>query len=242
MASTSEVGHAKNVANFQDLIAFVNGYGATYNPSKDGLKLPQLETLHTEAKDTLSNVTAKTTEYNDAVNDRMEAFKDLRSLSTRLINALDATDASDQKMKDAKVFNRKMQGQRASKAETPQDPNAPPPTTISTSQQSYDQMIQHFQGLISVLESERSYAPNETDLQISTLQAKAQELDSKNEKVATAYTEISNSRLARNNKLYKEDEGLVPTAGEVKKYVKSVFGASSPEYAQIKGIAFKKGK
>ena len=29
MASTSEVGHAKNVANFQDLIEFVTGYGAT---------------------------------------------------------------------------------------------------------------------------------------------------------------------------------------------------------------------
>ena len=31
MASTSETGHAKNVANFQDLIEFVTGYGATYN-------------------------------------------------------------------------------------------------------------------------------------------------------------------------------------------------------------------
>ena len=29
MASTSEKGHAKNVANFQDLIEFVTGYGAT---------------------------------------------------------------------------------------------------------------------------------------------------------------------------------------------------------------------
>jgi hypothetical protein len=34
MASTSEVGHAKNVANFQDLIEFVTGYGVTFNPSK----------------------------------------------------------------------------------------------------------------------------------------------------------------------------------------------------------------
>ena len=35
MPSTSETGHAKNVANFEDLISFCNGYGATYNPSKD---------------------------------------------------------------------------------------------------------------------------------------------------------------------------------------------------------------
>jgi hypothetical protein len=41
MASTSETGHAKNVANLQDLISFVIGYGATYNPTKNTLKLPQ---------------------------------------------------------------------------------------------------------------------------------------------------------------------------------------------------------
>ena len=49
MASTSEVGHAKNVANFQDLIEFVTAYGATYNPSKNSLKLPQLIALKASA-------------------------------------------------------------------------------------------------------------------------------------------------------------------------------------------------
>ena len=38
MASTSETGHAKNIANFQDLISFCQGYGATYNPTKESLE------------------------------------------------------------------------------------------------------------------------------------------------------------------------------------------------------------
>jgi len=38
----SETGHAKNVANFEDLISFATGYGATYNPSKNSLKIQQL--------------------------------------------------------------------------------------------------------------------------------------------------------------------------------------------------------
>ena len=50
MTSTSEVGHAKNVANFQDLIEFVIGYGATYNSSKNSLKLPQLIALKDNAQ------------------------------------------------------------------------------------------------------------------------------------------------------------------------------------------------
>ena len=161
-------------------------------------------------------------------------------MSTRLVNALQTTDASDETVNDAKGFNRKMQGKKASSTQTPTDPNAPAPTTISTSQQSYDQLIQHFSGLKSVLEAEPTYTPNETELQVATLNAKIADLNTKNTAVATAYTNISNSRIARNETLYTSEDGIYETAGEVKKYVKSVFGASSPQYNQVSGIKFNK--
>lgn len=240
MPSTSETGHAKNIANFQDLIAFVTGYGATYNPSKNALKLPQLNALLTTSQTKLADVITKNTAYNNSVNDRMLAFDGLKALSTRLVNALETTDAPKEKVSDAKGFNRKLQGKRASTPATPTDPNTPAPATISASQQSYDQQIQHFAGLISVLESETSYTPNETELQIATLTAKQADLVAKNNAVSIAYTGISNSRINRNKTLYEDGTGLVSVATEVKKYIKSVFGASSPEFAQVKGIEFKK--
>lgn len=240
MPSTSETGHAKNIANFQDLIVFVTGYGATYNPSKNALKLPQLNALLTTSQTKLADVITKNTAYNNSVNDRMLAFDGLKTLSTRLVNALETTDAPKEKVSDAKGFNRKLQGKRASTPATPTDPNTPAPATISASQQSYDQQIQHFAGLISVLESETSYTPNETELQIATLTAKQADLVAKNNAVSIAYTGISNSRINRNKTLYEDGTGLVSVATEVKKYIKSVFGASSPEFAQVKGIEFKK--
>ena len=94
MASTSEKGHAKNVANFQDLIEFVTGYGATYNPSKNSLKLPQLIALKASADVNLVDVIAKNTNYNNKVNERIVAFSGLKSFSTRLVNALQTTDAT----------------------------------------------------------------------------------------------------------------------------------------------------
>ena len=243
MASTSETGHAKNVANFQNLIAFVTGYGATYNPSKNALKLPQLTALHSDAETKLTDVVSKNTAYNNKVNERQTAFSGLKALSTRLVNALQTTDATAQTIKDAKGFNRKMQGQLASAtATTPTDPNAPAPTTISSSQQSYTQQIQHLVGLTSVLESEPSYTPNETDLQVATLVTKQSELTTKNNEVATSYTNISNSRIARNTTLYGTDGSIFDVASEVKKYIKSIYGATSPEFAQVKGIEFKKPK
>mgnify|MGYP006885957831 FL=1 len=242
MASTSEVGHAKNVANFQDLIEFVTGYGATYNPSKSSLKLAQLVALKATAEAKLTDVISKNTNYNNKVNERMVAFSNLKSLSTRLVNALQTTDATTQTINDAKTFNRKMQGKKASASQTPTDPNAPAPTTISTSQQSYDQLIQHLAGLKSVLEEESSYTPNETDLQVATIDTKIADLTAKNTAVSTAYTNISNSRISRNETLYTSDNGIFETASEVKKYIKSVFGASSPQYNQVSGIKFSKPK
>ena len=222
MASTSEVGHAKNVANFQDLIEFVTGYGATYNPSKNSLKLPQLVALKATAETKLTDVISKNTAYNNKVNERMVAFSNLKSLSTRLVNALQTTDATTQTINDAKTFNRKMQGKKASASQTPTDPNAPAPKTISTSQQSYDQLIQHLAGLKSVLEEESSYTPNETDLQVATLDAKIADVTAKNTAVSTAYTNISNSRITRNETLYTSANGIFETASAVKKYIKSV--------------------
>ncbi len=243
MASTSETGHAKNVANFQSLIAFVTGYGATYNPSKNALKLPQLIALKADADLKLADVVAKNTAYNNKVSERVIAFSGLKSLSTRLVNALQTTDASDQVIKDAKGFNKKMQGQRATTTTTtPSDPNAEAPKTISTSQQSYTQQIQHLAGLLSVLQSEPSYTPNETELKMVTLVAKQNELTTKNNEVATAYANISNSRIARNTMLYSTEGSVCDVAAEVKKYIKSIFGASSPEFAQVKGLEFKKPK
>ncbi len=242
MATFSEIGHAKNIANFQQLIAFVEGYGTTYNPSKNALKLPQLNALVTLSQTHLEEVITKNTIYNNAVNERIIEFANLKGLSTRIINALETTDATDEKINNAKTFNRKLQGKRASQPTTSADTNAAPPNTISASQQSYDQQIQHLGGLIAVLQSEASYTPNETDLTIASLTTKQANLDAKNNAVAVAYVNVSNSRITRNNTLYSNETGLVEIAAEVKKYIKSIFGATSQEYALVKGIQFKKIK
>ncbi|CAM3852733.1 Tpr-related protein family member [Flavobacterium branchiophilum] len=242
MASTSETGHAKNVANFQQLISFVTGYGAIYNPSKNALKLSQLSALLTASQTALADVVTENTVFNNKVNERAIAFINLKSLSTRVINALQTTDAPTQKVADAKGFNKKMQGTTAKTKETMNDPNNPAPKSISTSQQSYDKQIQHLAGIISILQSEPSYAPNENDLKVATLIAKQNDLTAKNIAVNIAYTNVSNSRIARNTALYSTDTGLCNIALEVKKYVKSVFGTTSPQYKQISGLKFTKIK
>ncbi|HQD35165.1 MAG TPA: hypothetical protein PKU81_06755 [Bacteroidales bacterium] len=244
MASTSETGHAKNVANFESMISICEGYGSAYNPSKNAIKITQLKSLLENAKNAMSAVNTAKTAYDNASNAREIGFTNLRKLCTRLVNALDASEASDQIVKDAKTINRKIQGSRAktktastTTAEQPQEPRQ-----ISVSQLSFDSQVDNFGKLITLVASEPSYAPNEAELQVSTLNATLENLKSLNNAVINAKTQYDNAIIARNKALYNANTGIVDTALEVKKYVKSVFGASDPNYKQISGLKFTRTK
>jgi len=237
-----ETGHAKNVANFEDFISFVTAYGATYNPTKTSIKLANLNAIFTQAKSDITNVMNKTVAFNNTTNVRATLFEPLQKLSTRLVQALSSTDATKELIKDAKTVNRKLQGKRSKAIETTTDPNAPAPNTISASQQSYDQLIEHFGKLIEILKSEPTYVPNETELKIATLNTQLTALKTANTNVTTAYTAVSNSRIARDKTLYKEKTGMYDVTLDVKNYVKSLYGISSPEFKQLSKIKFSKPK
>jgi hypothetical protein len=247
MASTSETGHAKNVANFESIVSFVIGYGATYNPSKVNLKVPALQTQLASCKANIAAVTSTSVAFNNAVNARIIAFFGLRKLATRLVNALDVTGATPQMVKDLKTVNAKVQGSKLTKADSGKtaktvDPNTPvteTPKTISSSQQSYSSLIEHMATFITILSTEPTYLPNENDLKVATLNTLLTNLKNTNTGVINAYTTVSNSRIARDQSLYNPTNGLCETAKEIKMYVKSVFGATSPQYKQISGIEFK---
>jgi hypothetical protein len=242
MASTTETGHAKNVATFEDLISFCTGYGATYNPSKAALKLPALATQNTGAIAALQAVKVAKTAYDNATNARELAFKPLKSLATKIVNGLAATEATAQTVDDVKSTNNKIQGKRAKAVEKPDAKalaaGAEPVKTASTSQQSYDKLIDHFAQLIATLTAEPKYLPNENELKVATLNTLLTDLRAKNTAVISATTALSNARIARDKALYGETTGILDVAQDVKQYVKSLFGASSPQYKQVSGLKF----
>ena len=244
MSSTSEVGHAKNVANFQDLITYCTGYGATYNPSKPALQLASLNPLFTTAQTELDNVTTAKNAFDTVTGDRQVAFEPLKSLATKVYNSLSVTDATDQTIADAKTINNKLQGKRANTT-TPDTPDNGQPTTInqvSVSRQSYDSLTENFSSLIDLVSSVPSYSPNETDLSVASLNTFRDNLQTANTNVINAEVAYSNARISRDNLLYSKDTGLVDVAMDVKNYVKSIFGATSPQYKQVSGIKFTKPK
>lgn len=239
MSSTSETGHAKNVYHFEQLISFCTAFGAAYSPTKTALSIISLNSLHTAAKAELQNVIDTTIIFNNVVNKRMDTFAPMRSLATRLVNAFIVTDATDEMIKDARTINKKIQGQRANPIITPIDPSTPAPNTISTSQQSYDQLIEHFATLVALLKSETSYAPTETELSIPELDTLINKFRTDNTNVMNAHTQITIARSQRDDILYTPDTGLVDIALDVKTYIKAAFGTTSDEYKAVKAITFR---
>ena len=133
MANYIETGHAKIIANFEDLLSFCAAYGSKYQPTKMAITISALNTSLSEAQANLSAVYTANTAFMNATNKRIEAFEPLKRLATRIINALAATNASDALIDDAKGINRKIQGKRAAKKATQTPNNILPPKEISVS-------------------------------------------------------------------------------------------------------------
>ncbi|UOB16422.1 hypothetical protein [Abyssalbus ytuae] len=247
MSKKTETGHAKNVANFAKLVSFCTGYGADYNPSNISITLKALTILYADAQNTVNDLNTALPAYNNAIAAREIAFKPLSKLITRVINGLKATGASPEVKDKAITIARKIQGRKTSIKPTEEkkqkmSEQGKDAKKSSSSRLSFDNRIDNFEKLINILSSIPQYNPNETELQVMSLTKLFEDLRAKNSNATATEIPLSNARLKRNNLLYTSEEGLIDRALKVKAYVKSLYGASSPQYRQISGLEFKRYK
>lgn len=245
MPSTSETGHAKNVANFSKLIEVCKGFGTKYNPSKAALTITALEAkLATCIADLQEQKNADQAEKT-ARNNRVIAFKDRSKFSTKLLAAIKASDVSEETIVNATSINKKIRGEKISDAPATK-PTAPEtetttPKTISTAQLSYTSIVDHFKKYQTLLASlGTSYAPNENELKLTTLTTQIAAWETLNNQVDVAETASKNALIKRDKSFYSSKTGIPDIAADVKDYVKSVFGAGSPEHKMLTKITFSK--
>lgn len=236
MASTSETGHAKNVANLQKLTEQVTVY-SLYNPPVDNLKVANLQTLYTTASTKLNEVEDKRNANKNAITVRQSAFENLKSTATKIINHLEILGLPSGTIDQAKSLNRVIQGGQK-KAVTPPEEGKEEQKTVSTSRQSYTQMAENFGILLQLLGTIPTYNPNEDDLKLANLETYKNSLVDSTQSVDQTEAELNNKLIERDQLLYKDGTGLYSIAQNVKKYVKSLYGATSPEYTNVSSIEF----
>lgn len=244
MPNPQNTGNSVNVANFQTLLSYCIAFGESYNPAKEALKVANLQSLLNDARDVLASVHTLETAYDNAVDARKKIFSDLRPLSTKVYGAFSLSDVDEIVVNGAKSIYRKIQGQRASaKPEAViVDGVATNPKTRSASQQSFDDLIEHFDALISLVSSHSTYSPNEVAIQVPTLKSYLTALRNANLAVTNTHTDINLERGKRNTILYSPKTGLVDIALDVKTYIRITYGMNSVEYNNVKGISFRNVK
>lgn len=243
MATISEKGHAKNVANFEELISSVASMGSAYNPSKKLLQLTSLQTLGINARKVLSDGNEAIASAKLAIAARTTSFSGLSSLARRVGNSVKATDTSEQVDASVSQIVTKIVGKRATPKKSDEEKkllqaNGESVKENSSSQMGYDNRLNNFDKLIKLVTEIPQYSPNETDLKVETLIVYYNDLYAKNAAVIAANTALQSARITRNDLYYKPKTGLVDIAVDVKTYVKSAFGASSQQYKQISKLKF----
>lgn len=240
MASTSEVGHAKNIANLNLLNTNIIAIGAIYNPSNPKILLTNLQNIYTNAFNQQESVNNLVAPYSVAVDEREVIFKPLNRELTKLRKAYKATEGVTQvQLEDFMTIVRKLKGVRKTAKETSTNPDEAQ-VNYSTSQMSYDQRTNNMDLLIALLQNTPNFNPNETEYKVVTYQDKKAQMLLKTQAVADTFVPLNNARSSRNNTLYLSDDNLVDTANKAKDYLFTILDASSAQYKAIAKIKFKK--
>ena len=235
MASKSETGHNKNVANFATTIQVLQEMGNLYNPTNPNLILPNLYPIQSALGTTITFLNNKKPLYKNAVADREILIAQLPSRLTMSLNFAKSINISQTDKENLASQVKKMRGDKKAKVV---NPDIAAGDSISTSQMSYDSRIANFDTYISQLSSLAEYIPNETVIQIADLQNYHTKLTNSSTLVNSAGNELITGRKNRNDILYNNPINVIQLIREIKAYLKSLGAAAEPYYKAIVKLQF----
>ena len=197
--------------------------------------------LVTDAEAQLDSVQTQKTPYRNATAAADDAFAGLSKLVVRVQKAAKASGAPASFLDDLETPARKIKGLRATPA-VQDDPNTPvdeSKQSVSASQMSRQQRIEHLDEMRSLLESQPLYTPNEVELQTGSLKTLGADLQTKVDTILTTFVPFSNALASRDDVLYTNAANVFKTGSLFKTYVEAAFGRNSTEWNQIKGLEFR---
>ena len=247
MKATNSSGHEQNVTNLNMVTSCITTFGTQYNPSVNALTIPELTKLYQRglAANTAVDVAEVATKNARAA--RSNKFDGIDPKVTRIANAVRICGATPQIVDQVETIVRELRAKRATDKLTDEEIAAEKAKgnevkQVTSHQSTYDRKVVNFGKLAQLLPTIPQYKPNEPELTAETIKSDYTELKSLNDEVVTAIARNEAADIARCEVLEADNTGLVDIALAAKQYVKSAFGATSPQYKQISNIPFKRSK
>lgn len=238
MPATSERSIAQHISNVKLVIDRCSTFGAPYNPSNPLLTLPSLTSSWNNTIALQETYTSLLMASKHHINTRQALFRSAILIVTRSYNYYLSTAASDAAKRDAKGIADRLRGHGIKIPKLPD--GTKDPKHISNSRQGFSSRTEAMRELAAFYAADPNYAPNEPELQAPALLALADQMQATNDQLSQVLAPVIAARIERDQALNDKNSGLYPLIKAVKKYVKAVFGPSSPEYRSISGIDFRK--
>lgn len=237
----NEMGHACIVERFQQLLCFVQSFGASYNPTNANLTVSNLQAKLIEAKMGIDGVRSNLAPNKEAIIARETTYECLEKTITRVLNYCATIGANEINLTTTQTFVQRIQDRCKTAALSDGSSIAEHQTSAcySASQYDYNHIIEYLDKLIRTFSSDARYTPIESELSVSKLEKLSRDLKVANQAVMNTYTHLKKARIVRDEALYAKLHGIVDTAQLVKKYVKAVYGENSNEFRQIDALEFK---
>ena len=233
--SVYETGMANTINNIEMLAETLTVFIPGYAPSNPLLTVVAIEAKRQEALTLMIAVYDEVQNNSKSIINRHLYFDDLPNYSTRIVNALIASGASNETVKRARGYDNKIKGNRALKIKD--DDEA---MHISVSQRSYAQLVEHFRNLVMLVEAEPLYDPHTDDLKVVELNLHLGKMEASNTRCNVSNIALSMARMERNQCFNEKRIGLIDVGLTAKNEVKAVYGASSPQFYMVSGLAFRR--
>ncbi|MEQ8423089.1 MAG: hypothetical protein RIA63_00165 [Cyclobacteriaceae bacterium] len=233
------MSYVKNMQSFGKLKGICTGLGGAYNPGQQNLKVKALTTIQFNAQQVMDEVIIAKTTYDNVTNQRELAFRDLRSLGSRICYLLRASNAHPLTLADAMVSNRALQGRLKYRVAKPRAGEGEEPISGKQRSRSSDfaNQLQYFAQLVKTALAEPTYNPTEPQLAGEALEQKVVELRSLNELVMKTEQTLARVRQQRRDIFYEGEHSLVKTARAVKSYIRGVFGFRSTPHMETINVS-----
>ncbi|WP_316739325.1 hypothetical protein [Pedobacter aquatilis] len=239
MASTSEVGFAKQLADFEDFTELLAKLGDAFVPPKRELNLNNLQTQLAAAKDVMREVSRTAPIYSVAVDNQALAFKNLNDKITRSLNYYKICISNPAQIDTAKNLADKIRGMVKS-TKAPLDSETSAVKKVSQSQMSYDSRIENMRQYIDVLVLSGEYINPGSGIDIDDLNQLLIGMEKTNSDVARLKFPLDEARNKRALIFYAPDTGLADLIIKVKRYLKATLPKDHTLYPQLSKYTIRK--
>jgi len=240
MASKSDTGHAKNIANLKLFNTGALALGPLYQPNNSDLYLTDLQTMYELSAAAQSKVNAALPPYTTAVARRDGIFNPFLLELTKIRRAVIATKGiTPQQIAGLMTIIRKYRGVRKVPKPKTEDPEELA-KYHSVSQTSFDLRTNTLDMLIAYLINLPNYEPNEDNVKVATLENTKQQMLSATDEVNTTFISLNAARSGRNLLLYFASKNLFKAGTDARNYVLGILNKTQSEYKFFSKIIFKK--